>query len=115
MQIKYLGIKNFKSIQELEIYDVENALILVGKNNTGKTGVLDAIRAVTGDFQLKESHFNEKKQNIEIAMTLQIAEEDLQLFHTQGIVSQYKRYELWKKEFCEKMPSFVDAAQYQYF
>lgn len=108
MQIRYLGIKNFKSIRELEIHDMESALILVGKNNTGKTVVLDAIRAVTGDFVVKESHFNEKKQNIEIAMTLQIGEDDLRLFHAQGIVSQYKRYELWKKEFCEKLPSYVD-------
>lgn len=109
MQIKYLGIKNFKSIRELEIHDMESALILVGKNNTGKTVVLDAIRAVTGDFLVGENHFNEKKQNIEIAMTLQITEEDLHMFHAQGIVSQYKRYELWKKEFCEKLPSYVDG------
>ncbi|MBQ8518815.1 MAG: AAA family ATPase [Agathobacter sp.] len=109
MQIKYLGIKNFKSIRELEIHDMESALILVGKNNTGKTVVLDAIRAVTGDFLVGEKHFNEKKQNIEIAMTLAISDDDLQLFHDRGIVSQYKRFELWKKEFCEKMPSYVDG------
>lgn len=109
MQIKYLGIKNFKSIRELEIQDIESALILVGKNNTGKTVVLDAIRAVTGDFLVAENHFNEKKQNIEIAMTLQIEETDLLLFHERGVVSQYKRYELWKKEFCEKLPSYVDG------
>mgnify|MGYP003294473220 CR=1 FL=1 len=66
MQITYLGIKNFKSIRELEIFDIESALILVGKNNTGKTVVLDAIRAVTEDFVVTERHFNEKKQNIEI-------------------------------------------------
>lgn len=108
MQIKYLGIKNFKSIQELEIDDIENSLILVGKNNTGKTVVLDAIRAVTGDFEVKESHFNEKKQNIEIAMRLQITEEDLHLFHAHGIVSQYKHYNLWEKDFKEKLPSYVD-------
>ena len=108
MQIKYLGIKNFKSIQELEIDDIENSLILVGKNNTGKTVVLDAIRAVTGDFEVKESHFNEKKQNIEIAMRLQITEEDLHLFHAHGIVSQYKHYDLWEKDFKEKLPSYVD-------
>ncbi|MBQ2901429.1 MAG: AAA family ATPase [Agathobacter sp.] len=109
MQIKYLGIKNFKSIRELEIHDMESALILVGKNNTGKTVVLDAIRAVTGDFLVGEKHFNEKKQNIEIAMVLSISEEDLQMFHDRGIVSQYKRFELWKKEFCEKLPSYVDG------
>lgn len=109
MQIKYLGIKNFKSIRELEIQDMESALILVGKNNTGKTVVLDAIRAVTGDFLVGEKHFNEKKQNIEIAMVLSISEEDLQMFHDRGIVSQYKRFELWKREFSEKLPSYVDG------
>lgn len=108
MQITYLRIKNFKSIQELEIHDIETALILVGKNNTGKTVVLDAIRAVTGDFVVAEKHFNERKQNIEIAMALHVSEDDLKLFHAQGIVSQYKKYELWKREFCEKLPSYVD-------
>lgn len=48
MQIQSLSIRNFKSIRELEILDVESSLILVGKNNTGKTAVLDAIRAVQG-------------------------------------------------------------------
>lgn len=109
MQITYLGIKNFKSIQELEVQNIESALILVGKNNTGKTVVLDAIRAVTGDFAVTEKHFNERKQNIEIAMRLQISEDDLHLFHAQGIVSSYKKYDLWYHEFCEKLPSFVDG------
>lgn len=36
MQIQSLSIRNFKSIRELEILDVESSLILVGKNNTGK-------------------------------------------------------------------------------
>lgn len=35
MQIQSLSIRNFKSIRELEILDVESSLILVGKNNTG--------------------------------------------------------------------------------
>lgn len=44
MQLISLHIKNFKSIQDLELSDLEQALILVGKNNTGKTGILDAVR-----------------------------------------------------------------------
>lgn len=109
MQIKSLCIKNFKSIRELEIHDIENSLILVGKNNTGKTVVLDAIRAVTGDYIVRETDFNEKKQNIEIAMILEITEEDLLQFHAYGIVSAYKRYESWKSDFCEKLPSFLEG------
>lgn len=108
MQIKSLQIKNFKSIRELEIHDIENSLILVGKNNTGKTVVLDAIRAVMGDYTVQETDFNEKKQNIEISMTLDITEEDLHQFHVRGSVSSYKRYESWKRDFGEKLPSLSD-------
>lgn len=109
MQIKSLHIKNFKSIRELDILDIENALILVGKNNTGKTVVLDAIRAVSGDYVVKETDFNEKKQNIEIGMALEITEEDLHLFHAHGIISNYKRFDLWKRAFCEKLPSYTEG------
>lgn len=109
MQIRSLHIKNFKSIRELTIRDIENALILVGKNNTGKTVVIDAIRAVTGNYAVSKSDFNEKKQNIEIAMILDVTKEDLHLFHAHGIVSAYKRYELWERDFCEKLPSFTNG------
>lgn len=109
MKIKFLSIKNFKSIRQLEIRDIENCLILVGKNNTGKTVVLDAIQAVTGNYIVQETDFNEKKQNIEISMILDITEEDLLQFHTYGVVSPYKRYESWRRDFCEKLPSFLDG------
>ena len=109
MQIKFLHIKNFKSIRELEINDIESSLILVGKNNTGKTVVLDAIRAATGNYTAKETDYNEKKQNIEITMTLEITQEDLHQMHTCGIVSSFKRFESWKHDFCEKLPSFLDG------
>lgn len=109
MQIKALHIKNFKSIRELEINEIENSLILVGKNNTGKTVVLDAIRAVAGNYTVGENDFNEKKQNIEIAMILDMTQEDLHQFHARGIVSAYKRYELWERDFCDKLPSFING------
>ena len=108
MQIRSLYIKNFKSIHELFIEDVESALILVGKNNTGKTVVLDAIRIVCGNYIAKESDFNHKKQNIEIEMVLEVTEDDLHQFHKNGIVSTFKRYDSWKRDFCEKLPSYVN-------
>lgn len=36
MQLNRLHIRNFKSIRDMEIEDIENVLILVGKNNAGK-------------------------------------------------------------------------------
>ena len=106
MQITRLAIHNFKSIQALEIPNIENALILVGKNNTGKTGILKAIRAALGNYPVSQEDFNEKNQNIEISMILSITPEDLAQLHLQGRVSQYKRLEAWKKDFCNKLPSF---------
>ena len=109
MKISYIHIKNFKSIRDLEIKEVENALILVGKNNTGKTVAIDAIRLVMGDYELKKHHYNEEDKSISIEMKVEFDEEDLFLFHSKGIVSKYKRYDLWEKEFKEKLPSFQDG------
>ena len=61
MQITSVHIRNFKSIREMEIHGIENALILVGKNNTGKTSVLDAIRAVAGSYQIRATLMKENR------------------------------------------------------
>ena len=53
MRLKELRIQNYKSISDLRMTDIENALILVGKNNTGKTAILDAIRVVTGNCAIE--------------------------------------------------------------
>lgn len=109
MQITDLWIRNFKSIKDMHISGIENALILVGKNDTGKTAVLDAIRAVGGDYEVREEDFQENFPNIEIMVTLQITETDLQRFHKYGIVSSYRRYEAWYRDFCKKFPSFQNG------
>ena len=109
MQITDLWIRNFKSIKDMHISGIENALILVGKNDTGKTAVLDAIRAVGGDYEVREEDFQENFSNIEIMVTLQITETDLQRFHKYGVVSSYRRYEAWYRDFCKKLPSFQNG------
>ena len=81
MQITDLWIRNFKTIRNMHIQDIENALILVGQNNTGKTAVLEALRAVIGDYEIREEDFLEDYPNIEIVVSLKIQEEDLRRFH----------------------------------
>ncbi|MFQ7311201.1 MAG: ATP-dependent nuclease [Sellimonas sp.] len=106
MQIAELRIRNFRSIQELHLSGIENALILVGQNSTGKTAVLDAIRAVSGIYEIRKEDYQEDYPNIEIAVTLKIEEEDLKILHDHGCISGYRRYEAWFKDFCAKLPSF---------
>ena len=111
MQITDLWIRNFKSIKDMHINGIENALILVGKNDTGKTAVLDAVRAVGGDYIIKEEDFRENFPNVEIRVELQITTDDLRRFHRFGLVSTYRRYEAWYRDFCRKLPSYKSNAE----
>lgn len=108
MKITQLHIRNFKSIHHMHLEDIENALILVGQNNTGKTTVLDAVRAVGGDYEIGPDDFAKDGANIEIGVTLSFSEEDLELLHRKGIVSQYRRPEAWLRDFSRKLPSYSD-------
>lgn len=114
MRITDLLIKNFKSIGDMHITDIENALILVGKNNTGKTGVLDAIRAVCGEYRIRLDDFQPDYPNIEIAVTIRIFENDLQSFHTAGLVSSYRNFDSWYRKFRSVFPSFVNQEGEKY-
>lgn len=109
MEIKYISIKNFKSIRYMEISKIQNALILVGKNNAGKSSILHALRAVEGSYEISFDDFNESMQNIEIQLSLSITKDDLLSFHKNGIVSQYKKYDLWEKDFKTKLPSYQNG------
>ncbi len=106
MQIVGLRIHHFKSIQDMWIRDIENALILVGQNNTGKTTVLDAIRAVGGVYQIKPEDFDEDGSNIEIEVAIAYEEEDFKQLQANGVISRYRRLDAWKAEFEKKLPSF---------
>jgi AAA15 family ATPase/GTPase len=40
---KYFGIKNFKNFKSLELNDLERVNLIIGKNNSGKSSLLEAI------------------------------------------------------------------------
>ncbi len=105
MKISSLTIKNFKSIRTLSMKNIDNALIVVGKNSVGKTVILDAIMAAAGHYQVKAADFN-GPNSIEISVRLSINDNDLMLLNKNGIVSRYKRYDLWYKDFLSKLPSY---------
>ncbi len=106
MKIQSLRIKNYKFIRDVEIKQLENACILVGKNSVGKTAILDAVLTACGQKEVKSQYFNETNCNIEITVKLSISKDDLVFLHRQGKVSRYKRYELFYKDFCNKFPSY---------
>lgn len=109
MRITSLYIKNFRTIRLLNIEDIENAMILVGRNSTGKTNVLNAILAVSGKYEVKPEDFFDPQMSIEIGVRLEITDADLQVLNRNGIVSKYKNYDMWYKDFCNRLPSYADG------
>lgn len=76
MRISKLSIKNFKSISYLSMENVESALILVGRNNTGKTVVIDAILTMAGKLPVEKHMFQDPSKPMEMDVTLQLTEEE---------------------------------------
>lgn len=108
MRITYLKICNYKSIRELVIEDVENALILVGKNNTGKTAVIDAVLTAAGIRKPADWEYLNPGKPISISLQFELSDIDLQYYHSKGIFSKAKDYEKWLEEFQQKLPSYQD-------
>ena len=108
MKISDLFIRNYKSIKYLHLKNIENTLILVGKNSTGKTIIMDALMAVSGTKKIETTDFRKDKSNIEIGMTLDISEEDLAAMHEAGKISKYKRYDKWLAEFNKIFKGFAN-------
>ncbi len=106
MKISSLFIKNFKTIKELILENIENAMIIVGKNSTGKTTILHAIRAVAGEYVVSPGDFNDSERNIEIAVDLELSNDDILMFHKSGTISKYKNFDKWYEEFKKVLPSF---------
>lgn len=109
MRISKLTIQNFKSIRYLTMEEVDSALILIGKNNTGKTTILDAILVLAGEEAVTEHCFNDLTKKIQMDVELTFEEGDLELLHESGIVSKYRKYDSWMKEFKHKLPTFNEA------
>ncbi len=109
MKIESLRIRNYKFIRDLEIKQLEDACIFIGRNSVGKTAILDAILTACGQKEVLPKHFNELSNNIEISVRMSFTEADLQLLHRCGILSRYKKYELFYQDFCEKFPSYKEG------
>jgi len=55
MKLKSFRIANFRSIGNLECNLSGNLTVLAGKNESGKTTILDALTALNSDVEFKES------------------------------------------------------------
>ena len=55
--IKKILIKNYRSINKIQINNVCNSMGLIGENSSGKSTILSAILAFLGEYNVKDSDF----------------------------------------------------------
>lgn len=71
MHLKSLQIKNFRALQDFQVSKLGRINLIVGKNNSGKSSVLEALRIYAGHAQhalleeLAQSHDEKWRQNHE--------------------------------------------------
>lgn len=106
MKIAACKIKNYKSIRMLEMKQIDSAVILVGKNNCGKTLVMDALRTALGVLPIEDDSYCDAEQDIKIEIVLEITEDDLFRLNENKKVSSRTDYVLWFEEFCERLPNY---------
>ncbi len=70
MYLEKFNIKNFRTIENLNLTFNKGLNILIGENNSGKTAIIDALRICIGygnlrrDIYVKDTDFHFQKQNI---------------------------------------------------
>ena len=90
MKITQITIKKFRGIKEQTISDIGEALVLIGKNNSGKSAVLTAIRAFWGDYTPQPKDFYRNSSSFEILITFEISDEYLLYFFNDSKVGFQK-------------------------
>ena len=78
MRIKSISINNFRSIENQVIENIGNSLILIGKNNSGKSSALTCIRAFFNKYQIQEKDFPPDVEEIQIKISFEIEEDYFQ-------------------------------------
>jgi len=82
MRIKYIKIKNFRSIKDqITVSLSPNKTVIVGQNNSGKTNIITALDIVFGEkyptyYSLNESDFFDPTQPIEIEIKVSEIDKD---------------------------------------
>ncbi len=81
MKLSKVEVKNYKSINHI-VASIDDLTAIVGKNNYGKSALLDAVQCFYGDKNINDEDFHMgKEENIEISLLFSnIVSEDVERF-----------------------------------
>ena len=114
MKIRSINVKKFRGITDQSINGIHNALVLIGKNNSGKSAFLTAIRAFLGDYNPQPKDFYKNSDIIEITAVFEVDDDYLSKFFTdkkwgiQKLPANTTEFENIKDSTCFSESSFSD-------
>ncbi|MGI6107669.1 MAG: ATP-dependent nuclease [Lachnospiraceae bacterium] len=114
MKIENLHIVNYKSLKDITISDIEMALILVGRNNTGKSSVLDAVKLALSRENPKSYEYGDYGDVIRVGITMRISDQDFEQMFSYGMVSSERDYDAWYSDFCGKLGCENRCVNFEY-
>lgn len=118
MNLDRIQIENFRSIKSENIVFNNNCMILLGKNEAGKSNILKAIAAVFGEYKVtnkdkRKRIENERIENYHIRAIFKLNENDfkeiLRLFK-----AQHSGHELISFKNNKNLADFVKAVFYEF-
>ena len=87
MKINHLRIKNFRSLKDVELDELNNLNIFVGKNSSGKSNLVEALCLFFNDFSvvggntagLNDYHWFDRrtKNPIEFEMSIEMLDNEV--------------------------------------
>jgi putative ATP-dependent endonuclease of the OLD family len=99
MKLSRVEVKNYKSISHI-IANIDDLTAIVGKNNYGKSALLDAIQCFYGDKTINDDDFHMgKEENIEISLLFSnIENEDIERFFNYKSMNNKTMLKIMEKE-----------------
>jgi len=100
MRIRKIHIKNFRSLRDVALEDIEDFNILIGKNNSGKSNVLESLALFFSEFALTGGTtsglneyfwFNKSVTDpIEFMITIELTDEECEQIFPEKILKTVK-------------------------
>lgn len=72
MKVNKIKVCNFRSIKDVECNIKNNALVLVGANNAGKSSFINAVRIFWGDLEVNDDDFHKEENEISITIEFKV-------------------------------------------
>lgn len=108
MKLKQINIRNFRLLTSVSLNIEDNLTLVVGKNNTGKTSLFEAVNIFTSESANRRLSFVDFSQS-----AYGDFKENLELYDTLDSLGEEER-EVKEKQICRSTPRIEVRLEFEY-